>query len=271
VVLWEETLRTLARPGRIFGLLDPRRRRTFLQALGNPGWMRDKTWQRWGPGGFLLRAYPTYEDYVGHQRSKLEQLDLSEYDVEYPRLLGERLRAHGLVTRGMTVLCLAARLGSEVKAFLDLGCFAVGLDLNPGPNNKYVVYGDFHAIQFADGSVDVVFTNSLDHVFDIDRVLREVRRVLKPGGLLVTEAIRGTAEGGAPRAYESFFWQKIDDLVGLVERRGFALLWRRPFQAPWRGDHLCWRRMEAAAAEVSRERERGDQAGRDAMEPGERA
>ena len=48
-----------------------------------------------------------------------------------------------------TVLCLAARIGTEVKAFLDLGCFAIGIDLNPGTDNRYVVHGDFHDLQFA--------------------------------------------------------------------------------------------------------------------------
>ena len=37
----------------------------------------------------------------------------------------------------------------EVRAFLDHGAFAVGIDLNPGRDNRYVMVGDFHQLQFA--------------------------------------------------------------------------------------------------------------------------
>jgi ubiquinone/menaquinone biosynthesis C-methylase UbiE len=56
--------------------------------------------------------------------------------------------------------------------------------------------GDFHCLQFPTASTDVVFTNSLDHAFDIKQVAIEVKRVLKPGGRLVLEIGRGLAEGG---------------------------------------------------------------------------
>ena len=55
--------------------------------------------------------------------------------------------------------------------FIDHGAFAVGIDLNPGRDNRWVVIGDFHALQYADASVDVVYTNSFDHVFELERVL----------------------------------------------------------------------------------------------------
>ncbi len=145
------------------------------------------------------------------------------------------------VKPGMTVLCLGARQGTEVEVFLELGCFALGIDLNPGPQNPHVVYGDFHEIGFPAGSADVIYSNSLDHALDIDRVIAGIRRVLKPDGLLVIEAVRGREEGQAPRFYESFFWSRIDDLVALLQRHGFRLLVRAPFSEPWAGDHLCFR------------------------------
>lgn len=75
-------------------------------------------------------------------------IELSRYDVDFRKILFDRLERLSLLRNGMTVLCLAARIGTEVKAFFDIGCFAVGIDLNPGENNRYVVYGDFHDIQF---------------------------------------------------------------------------------------------------------------------------
>jgi SAM-dependent methyltransferase len=168
-------------------------------------------------------------------------------------VLRERLSALGL-HRGTTVLCLAARLGTEVKAFADLGCFAIGIDLNPGPHNQYVVHGDFHQLQFPDASADVVFTNSLDHCFDARRVLDEVRRVLKPEGRFIVEAVRGAAEGCKPLFYESFSWATVDDLVTFIQGCSFECAARTPFESPWPGETLVFSRGTAAVPPRAPER-----------------
>ncbi|MDX2114070.1 MAG: methyltransferase domain-containing protein [Planctomycetota bacterium] len=52
-----------------------------------------------------------------------------------------------------------------------------------GPGNLSFVEGDAHALPFADQSFDVVYCRFLlEHVTDPVRVLREMRRVLSPGG-----------------------------------------------------------------------------------------
>lgn len=217
--------------------LDGLRRRLHVLLRGAaPGWVQ-------AGEGLQQRGYRDYEDYVRHQRAKLGAIgDLSGYDSRFRAALGERLRALGLIAPGMRVLCLGARLGTEVKAFRDLGCFAVGVDLNPGAENAFVLYGDFHAIQFPTGSAELTFTNSLDHVLDVERVLGEVHRVLRPEGLFIVEAVRGRAEGQTPGLYESFFWSTIDDLAALLQRHRFTLLVRQPFSVPWAGEHLCLRK-----------------------------
>ena len=170
----------------------------------------------------------------------MDSLTLREYDVKYRIVLRERLRQQGIVRAGMTVLCLAARLGTEVKSFLDLGCFAVGIDLNPGKENKYVVYGDFHDCQFPTRSVDVVFTNSVDHVFDFDRFINETKRVLKPDGLFVLEIYKGEEEGVHARYYESVHWKKIDDVLELFLKSGFRIIKTLDFNYPWHGQHISF-------------------------------
>ena len=73
------------------------------------------------------------------------------------------------------VLCLGARCGEEVQAFSELGYEAVGLDLVPA--HPMVIQGDFHNIKFKDGSFDMIYCNCLDHVFDLNKVLKECNRV----------------------------------------------------------------------------------------------
>jgi SAM-dependent methyltransferase len=187
--------------------------------------------------GLQKRIYQSYEQYTAHQEEKLRTIDLREYDVKFSEALLSRLG--DLCLSGKTVLCLGARLGTEVRAFIQLGCFAVGVDLNPGPKNQHVLYGDFHNLQFAPSSVDVVYTNSLDHVYSFERVLSQIKQVLKRNGLLILEAVRGSEEGVQSGAYESFWWSKIDHLVSEFEKAGFKLLERRPFTYPWPGEQLC--------------------------------
>ncbi|MCX5918163.1 MAG: class I SAM-dependent methyltransferase [Deltaproteobacteria bacterium] len=136
------------------------------------------------------------------------------------------------------MLCLGARLGTEVKAFLDHGCFAVGIDLNPGKSNYYVLRGDFHNLQFADRSVDVVFSNSVDHVFDLEKFVKESARILKAGGLLVIEVGRGREEGGSSGFYESLHWSTIEELLSFLKNYGLGCLLRQPIDFPVGGEHL---------------------------------
>src|SRR5258707_15564244 len=128
-------------------------------------------------------------------------MDLSDYVKWFRTCMAERLAVMAEIQSGMSALCLAARIGTEVKAFQDVGCFSVGIDLNPGPDNKYVLRGDFHEIQFPSNSLDVVYTNSIDHAFDAVKMISEVKRVLKPTGVFIVEAPHGRDAGQAAEDY----------------------------------------------------------------------
>lgn len=171
------------------------------------------------------------------------------HDRQFYAGLTQRLAALPFDLRGRNVLCLAARQGTEVRAFIDHGAFAVGIDLKPLPASRHVLNGDFHELQFADASVDVVFTNSLDHAFDLERILGEVRRVLKPEAHFVVEANVEADEGGAAAGpYESMVWKSADDLLERLEAEGFRLETRSPFDVPWQGEQLVLRVPHTAGA-----------------------
>lgn len=205
--------------------------------------------EHWNAEGerFQKRGYDSYDAYLEHQKAKLETHDFGRYDEEFRATLRERLSALEIEWPGRSVLCLAARIGTEVKAFLDLRAFAVGIDLNPGADNRYVVHGDFHDLQFAPGSIDVVYTNSLDHAFDIDRIAKEVLKVLKPNGVFLVEAVQGRDQGTNPGFFESFFWKNIDELIRQIEAAGLIVAKRSPITRPWPGEQICFRRLRLNA------------------------
>lgn len=202
--------------------------------------------------GFERRQYPDYETYLEHQKTKFSALrskSVEGHDRRFHAALAERLAGMPLDFRGRSVLCLAARQGSEVRAFIDQGAFALGIDLNPGRKNRYVVVGDFHELQFADGSVDYVYTNSLDHAFDLDRILREVRRVLKPEGGFIVEANISAEEGSAPAGpYEATVWKGPEPLLDVLGRNGFRVEARQTIEKPWVGEQFTLRLDREGAA-----------------------
>jgi SAM-dependent methyltransferase len=190
------------------------KRRAKRERFASDAWNRD--------GMFAQRRYASYEDYVSHQTSKLDSIidRLRETDVAEFQEFRERFASCPALQGVASVLCLGARLGTEVRALHSLGYFAVGIDLNPGPANATVLAGDFHALVFPDESVDAVYTNALDHVFDLDRVVGEVQRVLRPAGCFIAEIDEGFEEGGLPGDYEAIHWERAGALIERIAKTG---------------------------------------------------
>ena len=113
---------------------------------------------------------------------------------------------------------------------------------------RYASYDDYLAHQAAKlethefGEYDTEFRNALRErlaALDIDRIAREVRKVLTPGGLFVLEAVHGRDQGINPGFFESFFWKNINELVRVFENAGFAVGNRKPITRPWPGEQIC--------------------------------
>lgn len=189
------------------------------------------------------KIYASYNEYVDHQKEKLDLIGdgMMKEIIRFEGILFERLKADEIDWNGKSVLCLGARLGQEVRAFNSLGAFAVGVDLNPGEYNENVLPGDFHDLVWNDSCVDVVYTNSLDHSFDLKAVISEIRRVLKDGGLMVLELNLGSKEGYEYGYYESVAWDKACDVVGMFEKEGFKSVYSMDFMEPFVGRHVILR------------------------------
>jgi SAM-dependent methyltransferase len=178
---------------------------------------------RWQHGEeFARRRYTSYDEYVVHQGAKLDKIldRLQETEPEDFAEFKHRFAACAPLAEARSVLCLGARLGTEVRALHALGYFAVGIDLNPGSGNAYVLPGDFHRIVFPGNSVDAIYTNALDHAFALERIVGEVRRLLRPGGLFIIDLIPGFREGFVPGEFEAMSWSDSNALIRLVRDVG---------------------------------------------------
>ena len=96
----------------------------------------------------------------------------------------------------------------------------MGIDLNCGKDNSYVLPGDFHRIVFPANLVEAVYTNVMDHVFDLSRFMAEVNRVLKPGAIFIVDMLNGYDEGFVPGEFEAMYWRNKDILIDRIEKAG---------------------------------------------------
>ncbi|MBW1884070.1 MAG: class I SAM-dependent methyltransferase [Deltaproteobacteria bacterium] len=177
----------------------------------------------WNKGSEIAtRQYRSYDDYVRHQASKLDKVAqrLNRNRAEELEEFRERFELCDQLEEARNVLCLGARLGSEVEALHRLGYFAVGLDLNPGNDNPYVLPGDFHSIAFPDDSVDAIYSNAIDHAFDIETLIGEIVRILRPRGIFIAEIETGFEEGHAPGAFESMHWRNASFIIERMANAG---------------------------------------------------
>jgi hypothetical protein len=130
-----------------------------------------------------------YEDW---QSSKLGYGTASSGIIRIDRVLERQLRVRfrRLADQGIVrspALGVGARLGAEVRALNSVVSLAIGIDFNPGPRSRWVLYGDARALQFNDAAFHTVYTNILDHVPQPERFFNEAHRVLALNGTLIVD------------------------------------------------------------------------------------
>jgi hypothetical protein len=97
------------------------------------------------------------------------------------------------------------------------------INLNLFPMQGVDIVGDAHCLPFADATVDVVMANAvLEHVRDLETTVREIDRVLKPGGLIYIEI-----PFIQPYHTHDIYGTKFEDYrrltrTGLIEALGFC-------------------------------------------------
>jgi 2-polyprenyl-3-methyl-5-hydroxy-6-metoxy-1,4-benzoquinol methylase len=118
-----------------------------------------------------------------HERYSVPKIDFPAWVLNYiPWRGGERLLDVGCGT-GNYYQPLLERVPDVKYHGLD---FSTGM-LKKHPAMEKSMLGDAQDLPFADNSFEVVMANHmLYHVPDIDRAIKECRRVLKPDGIMVT-------------------------------------------------------------------------------------
>jgi ubiquinone/menaquinone biosynthesis C-methylase UbiE len=159
-----------------------------------------------------------------------------------PEHLREFVRALGRVDRVLDVGCGDGRLTSELDAAhvtaADVSAVALGRARDRLPDARLVEIEPDAQLPLGDGEFDLVLlAETLEHVRDVQLLLSEARRVLRPGGTLAitTPATRRLMSPPDPLSpHLRFFTRRslarlLDEVgfdVGSLERRAGSLLAR---------------------------------------------
>jgi SAM-dependent methyltransferase len=195
-------------------------------------------WQEPDATGLQRRDYADYDEYLTHQKLKLDEMlkmkgGFSNADIaHFRRQFYARFRhLPALLPPDARILCMGARQGTEVEVLRDLGfARAEGIDLNPGPDNPLVKPGDFMHLAFPDSSLDLLYTNCVDHAFDLDAFFREHARAMRPDGYVLYDVAVNMEKGGGP--FEAVAWRRSEDVFEKLLRH-FKKLIRVEREPQW--------------------------------------
>jgi SAM-dependent methyltransferase len=183
---------------------------------GSEGWSTETQ------GAIRYRQYDNYEEYITHQQQKFDEMLKLSGGFNLHKIVGFRKRFYSrfkhlkpLLPPSATIICAGARQGTEVEVLWDLGFKnAYGIDLNPGPNNPYVRKGDFMHMDAPTSSVDLLYTNCVDHAFNLEDFFAEHARVIKPDGYVLYDISLQAESGAGP--FEAVAWETDEDLFLLM-------------------------------------------------------
>ena len=181
-------------------------------------------WKEQNQGNLHYRDYKDYEEYVSHQEQKFDEIlkirggftnrIIADYRCRFYR----RFRhLPAFLPMSAHILCAGARQGTEVEVLRDLGFKnAHGIDLNPGPGNKFVSAGDFMHLESTDSSLDMIYCNAVDHAFNLESFFCEHARVIKPDGYALYDIALQNEETQKHGAFEAVEWKSEEDVFILM-------------------------------------------------------
>jgi SAM-dependent methyltransferase len=147
----------------------------------------------------------------------------------HPQWLVFRRRAQGLAEVAGLLRGLVLDVGcahQELRSFLGTQVTYIGIDYPPVSSERYGttadVHGDAGALPVASGVVDcVALLDVLEHLPEPARALREIARVLKPGGRLVLQVPFLYPLHDEPHDFQRW---TIHGLRGILAPTGFRIV-----------------------------------------------
>jgi len=137
--------------------------------------LKPKAWQ----------SSPEYEQYLDTQLRRTLSKKNAPLPKHAPILIDKMVEF--IDPTQSDVLCIGSRNTAEIDYFRSKGAKnVVGIDLYS--EDQAILVMDMHQMTFPDDHFDIIYScHSLEHAYDIQKVVNEIVRVGRPGGLVVIE------------------------------------------------------------------------------------
>jgi hypothetical protein len=161
------------------------------------------------------RYYSSYQDYLTHQAEKTNNPELPKrHQLNWDRTVIAFRKTFEILKpilpHDAVGLCLGARCGEEVAALRSLGYQnTYGIDIVPHP--PLVRQGDMNRVECRDHSYDFLFSNAIDHAYDIETFLGEVNRIARPTATVLFHVALNHFGN-----YESIVVESADELINMM-------------------------------------------------------
>ena len=167
-------------------------------------------------------TYNDYEKYLVNQKEKTSGVLL--FAEKLNKKIGKKFYRRNehlkKIKESGKVLCVGARTGAEVEAFIELGYDAIGIDLLEC--KPYVIVMDMMNMKF-DCKFDIIYTNSIDHCYDIVKFAEQIKNNINSNGILIIDINHGVRAGKIGK-YESVSIGKNEDIVDIFCKNGFKFI-----------------------------------------------
>lgn len=170
-----------------------------------------------------IYKHPTVKDNVNYEWVQREDIDFIHTNIIKPHF--ENLG----ITPGFGI-CHGAKLGKENTWFQEkTGISFIGTDISIETNPEMnLINWDFHNVkeEWKD-SVDIIYSNSLDHSYDPSHALRQWISCLKETGILVLEHTNCHLESTPTDP----FGATEQEYILLLKEVGFSTVMSKPFSS----------------------------------------
>jgi hypothetical protein len=194
----------------------------------------------------------THEEYVEMQKSYIDKTVGRDGKPCIDKVTFANMRAPGdyltfksrfwryrkCINSERKAVMLGARLGTEVVAMRDLGhqnCIGMDLQTKYANDETLVEYGDFMNLKYEDNSIQFVYSNCLDHLYDPKAFIDGLERVMEKDGYAILDVNDEHISKQGFAGWDMYQPENLSELLNLLQNENRQIVFLERNSQPFPG------------------------------------